>query len=130
MVWVPCRYSTHTHTRARTHAHTRAATAATAAATTQTPNQQKPSWPFADACPIRSYEAYSALRNVDLANPKLKTIAAAHSVSTAQVALKWVVQLGCPVAVSPGLNEAYAVEDLSLARFNLTAADMAAISAI
>jgi diketogulonate reductase-like aldo/keto reductase len=47
-----------------------------------------------------------------------------------QVALRWITQQGCPVAVSPGLDAAYVREDMGLGGFTLTAAEMAALSAI
>jgi diketogulonate reductase-like aldo/keto reductase len=37
------------------------------------------------------------------------SVAAAHNVSAAQVALRWIAQQDIPFAVSPGLNEQYAV---------------------
>mmetsp|Transcript_3755 Transcript_3755/g.9443 ORF Transcript_3755/g.9443 Transcript_3755/m.9443 type:complete len:299 (+) Transcript_3755:90-986(+) len=77
-----------------------------------------------------TYQAYGALRSVDLSNPTLEAVATAHNVSTAQVALRWVTQLGSPLAVSPGLNQQYAIEDLRLAVFSLTPAEMAKLSAI
>jgi diketogulonate reductase-like aldo/keto reductase len=77
-----------------------------------------------------TYESYGALRAVDLTDKTLAAAAKAHGVTTAQVALRWVTQQGCPVAVSPGLHEDYAVQDLGLGGFKLTAAEMTAISAI
>jgi 2,5-diketo-D-gluconate reductase A len=77
-----------------------------------------------------TYEAYGALRSVNLADKTLAAAAAAHGVTTAQVALRWVTQQGCSVAVSPGLHEDYAVQDLGLGGFRLSGAEMAAISAI
>ena len=47
-----------------------------------------------------------------------------------QVALRWVTQLGCPLAVSPGLNEDYAREDMNLGGFTLSPSEMASISGI
>ena len=47
-----------------------------------------------------------------------------------QVALRFVSQSGVPIAVSPGLNKEYAVEDLELGGFELTAAEMATLAAI
>ena len=77
-----------------------------------------------------TYEAYGALRNVDFTNKDLVRIATAHHVSGAAVALRWVTQYGVPLAVSPGLNKEYALEDLGLGSFSLTAAEMATLSAI
>jgi hypothetical protein len=47
--------------------------------------------------------------HVDFAEPRLVSVAAAHNVSAAQVALRWIAQQDIPFAVSPGLNEQYAV---------------------
>lgn len=77
-----------------------------------------------------TYEAFGALRSVNFTNAGLVAIAKAHMVSVAQVALRWVTQHGCPVAVSPGLNEEYALEDLGLGSFTLTSDEMATLSAI
>ena len=77
-----------------------------------------------------TYESYGALRSVDLADPRIAKIADAHGVSTAQVALRWVTQQGCPVAVSPGLHRGYAVEDLGLGSFSLSAAEVETLSKI
>ena len=77
-----------------------------------------------------TYEAYGPLRNVDLKDARIQTIATAHNVSTAQIVLRWITQQGCPVAVSPGLNEEYADEDLGLGSITLTTSEMAALSAI
>jgi diketogulonate reductase-like aldo/keto reductase len=76
------------------------------------------------------YEAYSPLRRVNLGDPKIEAIGAKHNATTAQVALRWITQQGIPVASSPGVNEAYCIEDLNLGAFTLTAAEMAALSAI
>ena len=56
--------------------------------------------------------------------------AAAHKASAAAVALRWVTQQGCPVAVSPGLHVSYAIEDLGLGSFTLSHAEMSILSAI
>ena len=79
-----------------------------------------------------TYEGYGALRSVDLTGAAITKIAADHSVSTAQVALRWVTQYqgGCPVAVSPGLNQQYAEEDLGLGSFTLTDTEMSTLTAI
>ena len=77
-----------------------------------------------------TYEAWAPLRDVNLTDTRLVAIAAAHGVSSAQVALRWITQQGCPLAVSPGLTEAYALEDMGLGGFTLTDAEMATVSAI
>jgi hypothetical protein len=76
------------------------------------------------------YQSWGPLSSVNLKDDRIATIAAAHGVSTAQVALRWITQQGFPLAVSPGLNEQYAAEDLSLGSFTLTATEMAILSAI
>jgi len=79
-----------------------------------------------------TYEAYGALRDVDLTGTVITKIASSHQVSTAQVALRWVTQYqgGCPVAVSPGENQQYAEEDLDLGSFTLSEKEMELLSAI
>lgn len=77
-----------------------------------------------------TYESFSPLRSVNLADNRLVAVAQAHGVSTAQVALRWVIQLGCPLATSPGENTEYAKEDLGIGNFTLTSAEMSTISAI
>mmetsp|Transcript_32193 Transcript_32193/g.88308 ORF Transcript_32193/g.88308 Transcript_32193/m.88308 type:complete len:197 (-) Transcript_32193:302-892(-) len=62
-----------------------------------------------------------------LSDPTVKTIAAAHNVSTAQVALAWSLQRG--VAVVTGTdNPAHMASDLDLWSFNLTDAEVDAIN--
>jgi diketogulonate reductase-like aldo/keto reductase len=59
--------------------------------------------------------------------PEVKTIAAAHKVSAAQVALKWIVQRGSPLACASWRSD-YMKEDLDLWSWgNLTASDMATL---
>ena len=61
----------------------------------------------------------------------MQAIAAFHQVSAAQVALRFATQFGGgSVAVSPGLDERYAIEDLGLGAFTLTAKEMAILAAI
>ena len=83
-----------------------------------------------------TYEAYSPLGGDDLGGrsvltyPAVKSIAEAHSVSSAQVALRWVVQQGCTLATATG-NPDYMAEDLAtLSSFSLTEAEMAILSAV
>jgi 2,5-diketo-D-gluconate reductase A len=77
-----------------------------------------------------TYESYSPLRDVDLSDKTITSIARAHNVTAAQVALRWVVQQGCPVATSPGINREYCAEDLNLARFTLSTEEMKTLSGI
>ena len=76
------------------------------------------------------HQAYSPLRRVDLSNKDITSIASRHSVSAAQVALRWISQQDIQIATSPGANEQYAKEDLGLFSFTLTDAEMKALSAI
>ena len=83
-----------------------------------------------------TYEAYSPLGGKDiggvsvLAYPQLKTIAAAHpGKSTAQVALRWLVQDGHPFTTATGRGD-YISEDLGLFDWSLTEGEMATLNAI
>lgn len=64
-----------------------------------------------------------------LSDPVLKKIAAAHNVSTAQVALKWAVQAGVAVVVGT-TNPEHAASDKDLFSFTLTDDEMKTISAL
>ena len=62
--------------------------------------------------------------------PQVKAVAAAHSVSPAQVALKWIVQQGRPLATAVARAD-YIKEDLDLWSWgNLTDMEMKTLSAI
>ena len=78
-----------------------------------------------------TYSAYSPLGGLSgidvLHDPVVERIAAAHNTSTAQVALRWVVQQGV-VAVTASDKASYDVSDLNIFGFELTEADMAALS--
>ena len=85
---------------------------------------------FCDAHNI-TYEAYSPLRHVNLSNPTLVDIADAHSITTAQVALKWIAQQNILIATSPGADENFVVADLSLGDIDdFTDGEMNALSLI
>eukprot|EP01047_Picozoa_sp_COSAG01_P037193 COSAG01_NODE_2942_length_6815_cov_103.694312_3_plen_65_part_00 len=56
-------------------------------------------------------------------------VAAAHNVSSAQVGLKWIVQQGLPLTTAVWRLD-YMLEDLDLWTFNLTSAEMEALSAV
>ena len=62
-------------------------------------------------------------------NPTVLAVAKAHSVSGAQVALRWLVQQGIS-AVTAAHNPAYITEDLDLFSFTLTDKEMADLAAI
>jgi diketogulonate reductase-like aldo/keto reductase len=73
-------------------------------------------------------QAYSALGDGKLiSDPLLQTIGKAHGVSSAQVALKWVVAQGHAVAFKSDTEE-YIAEDIDLFSWNLTAAEMGQLS--
>jgi diketogulonate reductase-like aldo/keto reductase len=74
-------------------------------------------------------EGYSGLRNVDLAEPVLTSIAAAHDVSAAQVVLRWHLQHDI-VIIPKSVHEDRIKENLSLYAFELTPAEMAAVDAL
>lgn len=86
-----------------------------------------------------TYEAYAPFgeRNataptshVDvLSDPTVAAVAARANVSTALVALRWVVQHGMNVVTSAS-DAAYQAEDLGVDGFELSAADMATLDAI
>eukprot|EP01047_Picozoa_sp_COSAG01_P072366 COSAG01_NODE_11486_length_1924_cov_1.311781_2_plen_312_part_00 len=65
----------------------------------------------------------------DILHGKLTTsIAKAHNVSAAQVALKWIVQHGFP-AITKADNPQFLAEDIALWPWELTAGEMAALDA-
>ena len=70
----------------------------------------------------------------DFSSPVIKRIAGAHSVSVAQVCLRWVLQRGCVMAVGTGSDAEkaaeYAKEDLNLYGFELTATEMKTLNAM
>jgi 2,5-diketo-D-gluconate reductase A len=80
-----------------------------------------------------AYSAYSPLggwtRTDVLHHPTVVKVALAHKKTTAQVALRWVVQQQV-VAVTSAKNAEYAKEDLNIFDFVLTASEMAELSAI
>eukprot|EP00035_Acanthoeca_spectabilis_P021007 m.435810 g.435810 ORF g.435810 m.435810 type:complete len:302 (-) comp17896_c0_seq1:81-986(-) len=74
-------------------------------------------------------QAYSPLGNGELiVDPQLVSIGKKYNKSSAQVALKWLVDKGVAV-VTKADNAAYLAEDVDLFSWNLTAADTAALSA-
>ncbi|KAG8463696.1 hypothetical protein KFE25_003969 [Diacronema lutheri] len=77
-----------------------------------------------------TYEAYSPLRHVQLSDARLLAVAKAHGKSAAQIALRWILQQGVPLATSPGASHEFTRQDLELDTFELTPAEMDALSAI
>jgi len=76
------------------------------------------------------YEAFSPLRHVNLTESTLTQVAQSHGVTTAQVALRWVVQKNVLVVTSPGINKQYAEEDLAIGTFTLTEDEMIRLDAV
>ena len=78
-----------------------------------------------------AYQAYSplgGLSGVDVLGDKdVNTIASAHKVSAAQVALRWVAQQGA-LFVTAGSKSEYLQEDLDIFGFELSAAEMELLS--
>ncbi len=79
-----------------------------------------------------TYQAYSPLGGLDglniLNDTDVKSIASAHSVSAAQVALRWVAQAGA-VIVTAAEKEEYMKEDLDIFGFELSDAEFALLAA-
>ena len=75
-----------------------------------------------------------AVKGCDFKSPVIQHIATGHSVSIAQVCLRWVLQRGCVMAVGTGANATtaaeYAKEDLDLYGFELTSAEMTTLDAL
>jgi diketogulonate reductase-like aldo/keto reductase len=61
--------------------------------------------------------------------PEVKSMAKVHGVSPAQIALKWIVQQGRPLACASWKKE-YMQEDLDLWSFNLTESEMKTLTAV
>merc|ERR1712150_333206 len=64
-----------------------------------------------------------------LSDPKVKAIAAAHNVSTAQVTLKWALQRDVAVVVGTA-NADHAKTDLDIFSFQLTGDEVSVISGL
>ena len=77
-----------------------------------------------------TYEAYSPLRRVPLSDRRVTSIASAHGVKPAQVALRWIYQQGVAIATSPGTNAEHAKETLAIRSFALTGEEMRTLSEI
>ena len=74
-------------------------------------------------------QAYSALGNGKLiSDPLLTSVGAAHNVSSAQVALKWVIAQDAAVAFKADTLE-YISEDIALFDWNLTATELSQLNA-
>lgn len=76
------------------------------------------------------YQAYSPLRHGSFNNPTVQTIATAHNVSTAQVALRWITQRGAALATSSD-SATYDLQDLDvLTKFSLSMSEMVQLNGI
>ena len=73
-----------------------------------------------------TYQAYSPLHG-DLSAAPVTAAAAAHSVSTAQVTLRWITQLGVPLVTASNQSK-YDTEDMAIFGFELSSAELEAIS--
>jgi 2,5-diketo-D-gluconate reductase A len=74
-------------------------------------------------------EGYSGLKNTDLGDPVLATIAAAHGVTPAQVVLRWHLEHDVTVIPKSATPDRIAA-NIDLAGFRLTAEDVAAIDSL
>lgn len=61
--------------------------------------------------------------------PEVKTVARRHGVSPAQIALKWIVQQGRPLACA-SWDKRYMEEDMDMWSFTLTASEMYTLTAV
>lgn len=73
-------------------------------------------------------QAYSTLHGQGAKLPAVVAAAAAHAVSPQSVMMRWITQLGIPVVSASNIS-AYDLDDIAMFTYNLTAAEMAAISA-
>jgi len=73
--------------------------------------------------------AYSPLSSVKFKNPLLVKIAAAHGKSTAQVALRWIIQRNVSIATQ-STNPAHLRQDASIFYFSLSEGEMAQLNAL
>jgi diketogulonate reductase-like aldo/keto reductase len=74
-------------------------------------------------------EGYSPLSGTDLTHPRLTAVAAAHSVSPAQVVLRWHLQHD--IVVIPKSSDPHRVRaNLDLSGFDLSPAEMVGIDAL
>lgn len=80
------------------------------------------------------YESYGAMRGCPFSDAAVAAIAKAHTVSTAQVCLRWALQRGVAIASGTGANAStaasYAAENLAIFNFTLTGPDMAALNSM
>jgi diketogulonate reductase-like aldo/keto reductase len=80
------------------------------------------------------YESYDALKGCPSTDSRVKAIAAAHSKTTYQICLRWVLERGCVVAAGTGNDPTtvgqYAKENLDIYGWSLTADEIATLNKI
>jgi diketogulonate reductase-like aldo/keto reductase len=74
-------------------------------------------------------EGYSALKNTNLSNPVLVEIAAGHSVSTAQIVVRWHIEHGF-VVIPKSVTPRRIAENFDVYGFALTESEMARIDGL
>ena len=78
-------------------------------------------------------QSYGSLRGCPFNDPRLTTIAKAHSVTESQVCMRWVLQRGAVIAAGTGSNATtapeYARENIGIFAFELSSAEMATLNA-
>ena len=74
------------------------------------------------------------MKGCNFTNPTIMNIAKSRNVSIAQVCLRYVIDRKCVLAVGTGNDAAtaksYAVEDMGIFDFSLTAAEMSLLNAL
>jgi diketogulonate reductase-like aldo/keto reductase len=80
------------------------------------------------------YESYHGMKGCPFTNADVKSVAAAHNVSTAQVCFRWVLEKGAVIAggtgSDPSTAAAYAKENLDIYGFQLTQEEIATLDKI
>ena len=78
-----------------------------------------------------TYEAYSPLGrgSLNVQDPRIQKIAQAHGVSVYQVCLRWVTQIGSPMAVS-STKLSHDLSDLNIFSFELSSEEMDVLTGI
>jgi diketogulonate reductase-like aldo/keto reductase len=80
------------------------------------------------------YESYDALKGCPSNDNRVKTIAAAHSKTTYQICLRWVLERGCVVTAGTGNDPTtvgqFAKENLDIYDWSLTADEIAILNKI
>jgi len=80
------------------------------------------------------YESYDALKGCPSADSRVQNIAKAHSKTTYQICLRWVLERGCLVAAGTGSDPStvgqYAKENLDIYDWSLTADEIATLNKI